>query len=124
MSRSTPEWIGKNDDAVPPPRVRLRVFLRFDGICQECSTKIVGKRWICDHGKALINGGENRETNLRPIHEACDKTKTAADVREKSVTYRKRKKHLGIRKAPRLQSRGFAKALPQRSATRPIERRT
>lgn len=125
MSRSTKEWIGKNDDSAVPPHVRLRVFLRFDGICRECGVKITGKRWICDHRIALINGGENRENNLGPIHEACDKTKTAADVAKKSKTYRKAAKNAGIRLSnrPRMQSRGFNRAPPQRSATRPIHRR-
>lgn len=125
MTRTVPEWIGKSDDEPPPPRVRARVFLHHNGICQECGVKIIGKRWICDHRKAIVNGGANRESNLGPIHEACDKTKTAADVAEKSITYRKRKAHLGIKTSRRrIRSQGFAKAQPQRSATRPIERRT
>jgi 5-methylcytosine-specific restriction endonuclease McrA len=98
MPRSTEEWVGKTDDTAIPPRVRLRVFLKFDGICQECGVKIIGKRWICDHRAALINGGENRENNLGPIHEACDKTKTAQDVAEKSKTYQKRLARLGLKK--------------------------
>jgi 5-methylcytosine-specific restriction endonuclease McrA len=98
MTRVVPEWIGKNDDERPLRRVRLRVFLKFDGVCQECGVKITAKRWICDHRKALINGGENRESNLGPIHEACDKTKTAADVAEKSKVYAVQSRHVGIRK--------------------------
>jgi 5-methylcytosine-specific restriction protein A len=97
MPRSTEEWIGKSDDDQIPPRVRIRVFTKYDGVCQECQTKIVAKRWICDHRIAIINGGENRESNLAPIHEACDKTKTAADVAEKSKVYRKKAKHLGLK---------------------------
>lgn len=96
--RSVEEWIGKTDDEPVPPRVRLRVFERFDGICRECSLKIRGRRWICDHRIALINGGENRENNLGPIHEACDKIKTAADVATKSKNNRVKAKHLGINK--------------------------
>jgi 5-methylcytosine-specific restriction endonuclease McrA len=99
--RATIEWVGKTDDTAVPPRVRVRVFLKFDGVCQECGVKIVGKRWICDHRRALINDGENRESNLGPIHEWCDKKKTAKDVAEKAVTYRVRKRHLGIRKPSR-----------------------
>jgi 5-methylcytosine-specific restriction endonuclease McrA len=99
MSRKVEEWIGKNDDEPVPPRVRLRVFDRFGGICCECGAKIAaGRRWVCDHRQALVNGGANRESNLGPIHEACDKTKTAADVAEKSKNARVRSKHLGLRK--------------------------
>jgi 5-methylcytosine-specific restriction protein A len=98
MSRSVPEWIGTTDDTPVPDRVRVRVFQRFKGICQECGVKIIAKRWVCDHRKALINGGENREKNLGPIHEACDPKKTSADVAEKSKVYEMTKRHLGIRK--------------------------
>lgn len=97
MSRSVEEWIGKTDDDPVPPRVRVRVFLKFDGICQECGLKIHHKRWICDHRIALINGGENRESNLGPIHEACDKKKTSSDVNLKSEIYRKTARHVGVK---------------------------
>ncbi|MCA1452882.1 HNH endonuclease [Bradyrhizobium sp. BRP22] len=100
MSRTVhQEWIGKTDDTPVPPHVRLRVFERFKGVCCECGIKIRGRRWICDHRIALINGGENRERNLGPIHEVCDRTvKTPRDVAEKSINNRVRMKHLGITK--------------------------
>lgn len=102
MSRSVPEWVGKSDDVDVPPHVRLRVFDRDKGICRICSNKIVaGERWVCDHIIALINGGANREENLQTIHTRCDKTKTARDVAEKSRTYRKRSKHLGLKPKPK-----------------------
>lgn len=98
-ARSVAEWCGATPDTPVPARVRDRVFQKFDGICQECGTKIYAKRWTCDHRIALINGGENRENNLGPIHESCDrKIKTPRDVREKSKVARMRKKHLGIKK--------------------------
>lgn len=96
--RTVKEWVGRSDDDPVPPRVRLRVFEKHDGICCECTTKIRGKRWICDHRVALVNGGENRESNLGPICELCNLVKTAADVAEKSKVNRVRMKHLGIRK--------------------------
>jgi 5-methylcytosine-specific restriction protein A len=124
--RAVKEWIGANDNTPIPERVQVRVFAKFDGVCQcGCTRKIAaGEAWDVDHRVAIINGGANRETNLQPLLRAHHKTKTARDVREKSITYRKRKKHLGIRNAPTIRSRGFAKSPPQRSATRPIERRT
>jgi 5-methylcytosine-specific restriction enzyme A len=124
MSRTTAEWIGKSDDAMPPPRVRLRIFRRFNGKCQECGLPISGKRWICDHRIALINGGENREKNLGPIHETCNKTKTAADVAEKSKVYKKAVKNIGIslRKGPKIRSGGFQPAAAQRQASRPVDK--
>lgn len=99
MTRTVAEWIGKSDDDLVPPRVRLRVFLKFDGICGICTVKIRGRHWVCDHLKAIVNGGENRERNLWPIHVACDrKIKTPADVAEKKINNRVRMKHLGIKK--------------------------
>src|SRR5258708_11914207 len=99
MTRSNPEWIGKTDDPPVPPRVRLRVLTRFNGTCQICTTKIIAKRWVCDHKLAIILGGENREKNLWPIHESCDrKVKTPADVAEKAHNDRVAMRHVGIKK--------------------------
>lgn len=100
MSRSTPEWIGKTDDTPVPPRVRLRVFDRDGGRCQcGCWCKIYpGDKWETDHTKAIKNGGENRESNLRTLLFAHHKQKTKADLAEKSKVYRMKVKDLGIRK--------------------------
>lgn len=98
MSRSVEEWIGKTDDTVPPPRVRLRVFDAAGGKCHLCSRKIAaGEYWQADHVVALCNGGANREGNLRPACRNCCYTKTADDVAEKSELATIRKKHLGIK---------------------------
>ena len=102
MTRSLPEWIAADDDTPVPDRVRARVFLKFGGICTECGVKIRAKRWVCDHRTAICNGGENRESNLGPIHESCDrKVKTPADVALKAYDARVRNKHLGITKKSR-----------------------
>lgn len=97
MSRAVPEWIGKTDDTPVPPQVRLRVFEKDKGICQcGCKIKIMGALWETDHTQAIINGGQNRESNLRTLLAKHHKVKTAADVREKSIVRRKRMKFLGI----------------------------
>lgn len=98
--RSLPEWIGKTDDAPIPPRVQLRVFERFHGRCQcGCNRKIAtGEAWELDHVKALINGGEHRESNLQPLLKEHHKAKTVEDVSEKSITYKKKLMHHGIKK--------------------------
>jgi 5-methylcytosine-specific restriction endonuclease McrA len=96
------EWIGRTDDSRPPPHVRVRIFERHDGICYLSGRKIkAGEAWQCDHIIALINGGENRESNLAPALVDPHKVKTKSDVAEKSRTYRKRAKHLGVRKKRR-----------------------
>ncbi len=101
MTRTVDEWRGKSDDEAVPERVRTRVWLRAGGHCQHCTRKIAaGERWVCDHVKALINGGPNRESNLRVLCDWCDrKVKTPADVAIKSKTARVRGKHIGARQA-------------------------
>lgn len=103
MTRELPEWIGATPDTRIPPRVRLRVFYRDSGICQcGCERMIhAGERWQTDHRVALVNGGENRESNLRTLLVKHHAAKTAEDVAEKSRVYRKRAKHLGLRPAGR-----------------------
>lgn len=97
--RSVPEWIGKTDDAAIPPRVRLRVFDKDNGCCQCCGWKIAaGEKWQTDHTIAIVNGGENRESNLRTLLDGHHKNKTGADMKEKSKTYDKRTRHLGIKR--------------------------
>ena len=122
MPRTSPEWIGKTDDTKVPPRVRIRVFDRFGGVCQLTGRKILaGEAWDCDHIVALVNGGEHREVNLQPVLRPAHREKTKADVAEKATINRKRAKHLGIPKARApLKSRGFAKAAPQARATAPL----
>lgn len=109
MSRAVEEWRGKTDDTPVPPRVKLRVFELHGGVCHLSGRKIrAGEPWDCDHVKALINGGENRESNLAPALRDKHRLKTAEDVAEKAVVARKRTKHLGIaRPKYRWPSRGI-----------------
>ena len=99
MPRATPEWIGKHDDQAVPPRVRLRIFERCDGRCGCCNRPIApGEPWQLDHVLALVNGGEHRENNMRPLLAAHHKDKTRADVAQKSTSYKRRKRHYGVAK--------------------------
>ena len=97
--RTVPEWIGKTPDAKVPPRVRQRIFER-EGMRCHLSGRVIreGEPWDLDHVKALINGGEHRESNLKPALRDKHREKTAQDVREKSTINRKRKVAFGIRK--------------------------
>lgn len=100
--RSTDEWIGKDDDAVPPPRVRLRIFDSSGGRCYLCTRKItVSEYWQADHVIALCNGGNNVESNLAPTCRNCCYAKTAEDVAEKSKIASIRKKYIGASKPKR-----------------------
>ena len=99
MSRSVPEWIGATPNTPIPPRVKLRVFEAHGGVCHLSGRKIrAGELWECDHVKALINDGENRETNLAPALRDKHRAKSAEDVAEKAKVYAKRAKHLGIKR--------------------------
>lgn len=119
------EWIGRTDDSKPPPYVRRRVFDKYDGVCYLSKVKIlIGDKWDLEHIVALCNGGENRESNMAPALVAPHKVKTKQDRATKAKNDHVRMKHLGIRPASRLQSRGFPATKPQRTASRPIERRT
>jgi 5-methylcytosine-specific restriction protein A len=102
MSRALPEWIAKHDNEVIPARVKLRVFDRCGGHCQACTLPIRGKLLPAyDHIKALINGGEHRETNLQLLCVPCHAVKTRQDVAEKSDAYQARLKAVGIKPAKR-----------------------
>lgn len=126
MPRAVPEWIGKTPDSKVPDRVRQRIFDREGGRCH-LSGRVIhppADLWDLDHKVALINGGEHRESNLFPALRDKHRKKTAQDVAEKAATARVRSKHLGIKKSTRrLQGRGFDRAEPQRTATRPIIRK-
>lgn len=100
--RAVPEWIGKKPGAPVPPRVKARIVLSQGGICAcGCGVKLgqAGEVIEFDHTIALINGGENREGNLRALRKPCHRAKTTADVAQKSVEARKRAKHLGLKES-------------------------
>lgn len=110
MARARPEWIGDTDDQRAPPRVRQRIFDDCGGKCHICGVVIVGKKWALDHVTALINGGENRQSNLKPVHIACHAEKTRADVAEKARIAAKRRAHLRIvADGPKMQGAQFPK---------------
>lgn len=99
MARAVAEWVGKSDDDPVPPRVRARVWERFDGRCHRCTRKIlVGEKWTCEHLTAIINKGPNREGNLTLTCSNCLPAKNAEDVAEKKIVARIKAKHLGIAK--------------------------
>lgn len=102
MARKVPEWIGKNDDHVPPGRVRDRVYDREQGRCHKCTRYIDadgGEKWTLEHVLALINGGANRESNLACTCENCLPAKNREDMSIKKKNTRVRYKARGIKPA-------------------------
>jgi len=110
--RSVPEWIGKTPDTKVPTRVKLRILDREKSVCHECDQPIHSTdKPEFDHRPALINGGENQESKIFPVHVKCHKQRTAKDVAEKAKVADVRAKNTGITRAKgRMQSRGFAPA--------------
>lgn len=99
MTRAVKEWIGKTDDTPVPPRVKDRVFDKHGGICHISKRKIRdGEPWDAEHVVAIINGGQNRESNLAPALRDKHLIKTRQDVALKARNYRKRKSVRGIKK--------------------------
>jgi 5-methylcytosine-specific restriction protein A len=111
------------------PTQRLALFELFKGICVLCDCKIMaGQRWRDEHLRALGLGGSNALKNRAPVHEACADAKTfgpTGDLARIAKAKRQKMASLGIKPAgrKRIQSRGFAKAPPQKTASRPIVRR-
>lgn len=71
------------------------------------------------------HGGPDEAWNLEPRPIAEHRKKTAAvDQPMMAKVDRIVKREAGERKPPQIRSAGFRKAAPQRSASRPIERRT
>lgn len=100
--RSTEEWVGKTPDAMPPPHVRLRIFRDHGGVCRWSKVKIrAGDKWAVDHVKAIIEGGENRESNMAPILHgkgSAHAAKTAREQARKAKADRMAMAAFGIRK--------------------------
>lgn len=131
MSRTVSEWIGKTDDSKAPPKVRDRLFQVHGKTCNICKIAIKDvEGFDLDHVAALINGGENRESNLAPVHRHCHVGKTAIDVKIKAKVAKVRQKHNGsirpkqtIRSAPFPKTEKAAKREPKQSLPyRPLYR--
>lgn len=111
MARSIKgQWRGKTDDSKAPPTVRQRVFDAHGGKCHLCGQpiKVPAESWELDHVTALVNGGENAESNLAPAHKVCHLAKTAKDCAEKSKVAAVRMKHTGAKRPKQsIRSKGF-----------------
>lgn len=100
MARAVPEWIGRNDNAMPGKNVRDRISLQTGDACAECQ-KPFGptNRPHCDHILALADGGENRERNMQMLCTECHLRKTSKEATARAKTRSIRAKHLGLDKS-------------------------
>jgi 5-methylcytosine-specific restriction protein A len=113
-------------------RVRRDAFARANGACEgepygeRCCVKLTIGKFHYDHDIPDGLGGEPTLQNCRVLCIACHKDKTTTkDVPTIAKAKRIADKHIGIKSnRPKIQSAGFRKAEPQRTASRPLERRS
>lgn len=79
---------------------RLRIWEAHNGVCILCGLKIDGVRekWIIEHKRALVLGGEDTDANCGPAHESCRRVKDKADLASGAKAKRMKARHLGIKK--------------------------
>lgn len=107
-------------------KTKAQAFLRCHGQCEgeNCGAWLTIGKYHFDHDIPDGLGGEPTLDNCKVLCFACHGVKTRTrDVPQIAKAKRVSDKHNGIRKPSRLQSAGFRKAAPQRSASRPIVRR-
>lgn len=96
--RTVDEWIGKTDDAIPPPRVKDRIRARQGNVCALTGIELrPGVKVEYDHIVPLWLGGANAESNLQAVSSDAHKRKTAAEAKVRAKCNRTRKAHLGIK---------------------------
>lgn len=111
-----------------PLSVRKKAFARCcrDGIphCESCELLIRGTP-IFEHDQADGLGGEPTLENCKVHCRICADIKTVTEDNPRMAKAdRVMKKHHGLRSSRKpIQARGFEKREPQRTASRPIERR-
>jgi 5-methylcytosine-specific restriction endonuclease McrA len=107
-------------------KVKVQAFDRAKGRCEKCSAFLMPGKFHYDHRIPDAMGGEPIIENCDVLCTACHGEKTATvDAPRIAKTKRMHAKHIGA-KVPsgRLQSRGFAKAEPQRRASGPVRKWT
>jgi len=113
-----------------PASVRKAAFIRCckQGIprCESCGGMLRAGNIIYEHVQPDGLGGEPTLENCKVHCRNCADVKTfKEDNPRMAKADRVLKKNFGLgRTKQKIQSRGFAKAAPQRTASRPVERRT
>lgn len=107
-------------------QVRRDAFMRAQGKCENshCGAHLSVNKFHYDHDLPDYLGGEPILSNCVVLCVICHREKTRKEDRPRiDKTRRIADAAIGIRKQSTLRSAGFRKASPQRSASRPIERR-
>lgn len=110
--RSIQEWYGRTPDSMPPPSIRARIFTRAKGKCCLTDREIRPQdTWELHHVIGLLEGGENRESNLAPALTDPHKEETIKQRKRKAKSDSIRIKHIGANDSSPypIKSAGFTK---------------
>lgn len=122
-ARAVPEWIGKRPESMPGQLVLLRLYAKQNGLCAcGCGRVMNFERDVidCDHKVPLIDGGENRETNLQLMLHEHHQVKTSGENIARGEERRHKSKAFSALRKSKMSGPGFHKAPPQRKASKPI----
>lgn len=81
------EWVGRRPESMPGQTVLFRLHAQQNGVCACGCGQVMDfntDQIDCDHRVALIDNGENRESNLQLMLRECHKTKTKRESSERS----------------------------------------
>ena len=81
-----------------PAKVKVAAFERAKGNCQVCGARLTVGKFRYDHKLPDALGGEPTLENCVVQCLACDKPKTADDVRRIRKADRQRRNHIGVKK--------------------------
>lgn len=99
MARTVTEWVGRNDDAMPPKSVKIRICERQGFQCALTGQPFrEGDVIHYDHAKPLWLGGQNRESNIQAVLSEPHRRKTATEAAVRAKVKRLQEKRAGIKK--------------------------
>jgi 5-methylcytosine-specific restriction endonuclease McrA len=114
-----------------PKAIKSAVLIRSGGICEADGCDNHGAEF--EHRIPVALGGENTEANIWWACKSCHRDKTSGEDIPRIAKAKRQARETGRQREDKkrrawpsrpIQSRGFTKAKPQNSATRPLEKRT